>query len=67
MAGKPTRQTVKAMRLVLANMTPYAAAQRVAIAPATLYRSSLYKKWKRGELAELKKELAQIEAYYRER
>jgi hypothetical protein len=54
------------MRLVLANMTPYAAAQRVAIAPATLYRSSLYKMWKRGELAELKKELAQIEAYYRE-
>lgn len=65
MAGKPTRPTVKAMRLVLANMTPYSAAKRAVIAPATLYRSVLYKMWRRGELAELKKELAELEAYYK--
>jgi hypothetical protein len=65
MAGKPTRPTVKAMRLLLANMKPYAAAKRAVIAPATMYRSRLYKMWQRGELAELKKELTELEAYYK--
>jgi hypothetical protein len=35
MAGKPTARTVKAMRLVLGKMTPWAAATQAGIAPVT--------------------------------
>jgi hypothetical protein len=67
MAGKPTARTVKAMRLVLGKMTPWAAATQAGIAPVTLYRSPLHGMWKRGELAALEEKLCELEAYYRAR
>jgi hypothetical protein len=48
---------VQAMRYVLEGMTPYAAAKRVEVTLAAMYRSRLYKLWRDGNLAELEKEM----------
>jgi predicted DNA-binding protein (UPF0251 family) len=47
MSGKPSADTVEAMKLVAEEgMTPYAAARRMNIALSTIYRSPLYKAYK---------------------
>lgn len=48
------------MKLVLAGVVPYTAAKRYQIAPATMYRSALYKLWLTQEpkkIAELRRTL----------
>jgi hypothetical protein len=48
------------MKLVMIGVTPYSAASRYQIAVATVYRSYLYKLWRKGTpeaLAELKRTL----------
>ena len=57
MSGKPSANMIRAMAMVLAGVRPYTAAIRAGIAPGTMYRSRLYRMWRRGELAELKREM----------
>lgn len=64
MAGKPSAALVEAMKLVVAGMTPYAAAKRAQIGFNTIYRSWLYAMWKdsgkgadKAKLAELNRAL----------
>lgn len=46
MSGKPSADTQRAMELVKAGYSPYAAAMEAGIALSTIYRSVLYKEWK---------------------
>ena len=43
----PSDAMVDAMRLIHTGLTPYAAAQKAGIALSTMYRSKLYKQWKK--------------------
>lgn len=47
MSGQPSAKTVKAMQLVRKGMVPHQACLKVGIASSTLYRSRLYKEWKK--------------------
>jgi hypothetical protein len=49
MSGSPGGRTIEAMKLVLAGISPYAAAKRIGIATNTMYRSRLYKLWKEAQ------------------
>lgn len=57
MSGKPSAAMMDAMRLVIAGVTPYRAAQRMQIQLSTMYKSRLYKLWKEGSLEALQSEL----------
>lgn len=47
MPGKPSYEMVKAMELVKQGMTPYAAAKQLGLDLSTMYRSRLYKDYKK--------------------
>jgi hypothetical protein len=55
MANRHSDAMVRAIRLVLAGKTPYAAAQAAQVHYSTMYRSSLYKMFRDGKLDELRK------------
>lgn len=57
MSGKPSADTVEAMKLVAEQgLTPYAAAKRMNIALSTIYRSPLYKQWRDAQTTTNRKE-----------
>lgn len=58
MSGRPSAKMIAAMRRVLGGMTPYAAAKAEGIALATMYKSSIYKLWRAGEMGELEAALS---------
>ena len=39
MSGRPSAETLKALKLIEKGMTPYAAAKKVGIALSTIYRA----------------------------
>lgn len=49
MTGKPSADMVRVMELIRTGMTPYAAAKTVGVALSTVYRSPLYKEWKKEQ------------------
>jgi hypothetical protein len=51
----------KAMRLVIAGVTPYMAAKRASVALSTMYRSRLYKLHMEGKASELRLELNRLD------
>lgn len=57
MAGRPSAKMIEAMKLVLAGVTPYAAAKRLGLAVETMYRSRLYKLWQKSDIVSLKQEM----------
>lgn len=44
MSGRPSAETVRALKLIEKGMTPYAAAKKVGIALSTIYRALAKKK-----------------------
>lgn len=65
MANKTNARTVQAIRLMLnQNMSAYAAAQQIGIAPITIYRSRLYKLHQDGDHAALNAELAELDKFH---
>jgi hypothetical protein len=61
MAGQASPGTIAAMRLVLAGVVPYTAAQQCKLHKTTLYRNRLYKLYMAGKRAELEIELDRLE------
>jgi hypothetical protein len=62
MAGRISARGTEAMKLVLAGVSPYAAAQRAGIQLSTMYKSPIYKRIRDSggdpdELAAIRKEL----------
>lgn len=49
MTARTSEAMMRAMRLVRKGMSPYAAAKKVKIALSTMYRSELYKAWKKEQ------------------
>lgn len=57
MARRPSAAMFAAMKLVLAGMTPYAAAKRYDLSFTTMYKSRLYKLWLANDIITLKQEI----------
>lgn len=62
MAGQTSARTVNAMKYVIYDdMLPIDAARRAQIALSTMYRCSIYKLWKGGDIEGAKQELARLD------
>lgn len=62
MARPASSGTIAAMRLVLAGVVPYTAAQQCQLHKTTLYRNRLYKMYMAGKREELRAELDRLES-----